>query len=62
MGWGDSLQVPQNSLNSKKSPKQDEEKASLARLSWFGSAAVGRWLFGSAVVINSLHEGRGWIF
>ncbi len=47
------LQVPQNSLNSKQGPEQDREKASLARLSWFGSAAVGRWVFGSAVVTLS---------
>lgn len=50
---GGSLQVPQNSLNSKKGPEQDREKASLARLSWFGSAAVGRCVFGSAAVTLS---------
>lgn len=29
----------------KKGPEQDKEKASLARLSWFGSAAVGWWVW-----------------
>lgn len=60
-GSGDSLQVPQNSLNSKKGPERDKEKASLARLSWFGNAAVGRVVFGSAVVITILHYSQGWI-
>lgn len=55
-GEGDSVQVPQNSLNSKKGPEQNREKASLARLSWFGSAAVGRWVLGSAVVMLSYNR------
>lgn len=52
-GSGNSLQVPRNSLNSKKGSGRNKEKASLARLSWFASAAVGRRVFWSAVAIRS---------
>jgi len=44
-GGGGSLQVSQNSLNSKKGPEQDREieKASLARLSVSGEWGEGGW-------------------
>ena len=39
----------------KRGPEWDREKASLARLSWFGSAVVGWWVFGFGCVDTILH-------